>query len=485
MIILNRNSRKPLYMQIYEHIREEIISGTLKEGHRLSATRIQAEKLGVSRNTVDQAYMQLTSEGYLENRRGSGYYVRHVDASLADNRLASKKIRAFHTERASRRPCRYDMKYGNCCVEDFPLAKWKKAVENALENSADCVGGKRLSAYGDNCGQWDLRNYLVDYLERARGVTCSPEQIIIGGGTQFLISILCRLIEMKSCAVEEPGYDGVRYVLDNQGIKTVPIDVSADGICLKSLKAVDVEAVYVTPSHQFPLGAVMPIQARMELLSLAQERDFYIIEDDYDSVFRYSAKAVPSLQGLDQSGKVIYLGSVSKALSPSLRIAYMVLPPEMKNRYDMRFSEYHNTVPTMLQDALSLFMEEGSWERHIRKTCLLNRKKHDILAAELEKAPGADFRILGKGAGLHLIVESFSLTAEEMIVCAQQEDVQVYSMEKYFALGCKRNLIMAGFGGILLKDMTDAAQRLVRGLKSGTKKQMKIGPFKHAKNGVK
>lgn len=466
MIILDRETAKPLYLQIYEHIRDEIITGELPEGHRVSATRRQAENLGVSRNTVEQAYLQLCSEGYLENRRGSGYYVRHVDASLVDSSGVSKKLQAFHKERMQQRKFLYDMKYGNCHMELFPMRKWRKAMEAALEEASY---GK-LSMYGDNCGQWELRNYLSDYLDRSRGVKCSPDQIIIGSGTQQFISILCQLIRPQRCAVEEPGYDGVRHVLENHRISVVPIETGAAGIDLESLEKAEVQAVYVTPSHQFPLGEVMPIQNRMELLHLAKEQGFYIIEDDYDSIFRYAAKSVPAMQGIDRNGRVVYLGSISKALAPSLRLSYMVLPAELKTRYDMWFSEYHNPVSVILQDTLRIFMEEGGWEQHLRKICLSNKRKHDLFAAKLEKGLGPDFQILGKGAGLHLIIESLRLTTEEMLVRIQQEDVKVYSMERYFALGSSRNLIMAGFGGISVEDIEDAADRILRALKIGPNK---------------
>ena len=459
MIILDRTSKKPLYAQIYQHIREEIISGELEEGHRLSATRTQAENLGVSRNTVELAYLQLCSEGYLENKRGSGYYVRYVDASLIDRDAVTKRMKAYHKEGGAGRSCRYDMKYGNCHMDDFPLQKWKKAMERALNEE-----GNKLAAYGDSCGDLELRSYLADYLERARGVTCGPEQIIIGGGTQQLLSILIQLLRPNRCAIEEPGYDGVRLVLENHQVEPLPVQVGKNGIDLEALREKRFDVVYVTPSHQFPLGAVMPIQTRVELLGMAQQQGFFIIEDDYDSIFRYSARAIPSMQGLDPGGKVIYMGSTSKALAPSVRLAYMILPAELKNRYDMWFSEYHNTVSATVQDALRIFMAEGSWERHIRKICLANKRKHDLLVSELEAGLGPDFRLLGKGAGLHLIIESEKLTAEEMLVRIEQQGVKVYPMEKYFTLGGSRNLVMAGFGGLRQADIRDAAERILRAL---------------------
>ena len=460
MIILDRSAKKPLYMQIYEHIRNEIIQGELAEGHRLSATRTQAEKLWVSRNTVEQAYMQLCSEGYLENRRGSGYYVRYVDLALDREQFDFEQFPDFHRERPECRSYRYDMKYGNCRIEEFPLTKWKRTMERAVSSLAE----RKLTAYGDHCGDWELRRYLAKYLERSRGVMCSPDQIIIGSGAQFFISLLCQLIRPSFCAVEEPGYEGARAVLENHGVKPVPVEVTAEGINLDVLSIVRPQAVYVTPSHQFPMGAVMPIQNRMELLRMAQQEDFYIIEDDYDSVFRYTAKAIPAMQGLDQYGRVIYLGSVSKVLSPALRLAYMVLPAALKTKYDMWFSQYHNTVSSLLQSTLCIFMEEGNWDRHIRRITLANKRKHDILSYELENGLSSDFCLWGKGAGLHLILESKSLTAEEMIVRNEKKGVKLYPMKQNFALGTSRNLVMAGFGGISLDEIQDASHCIVQAL---------------------
>ena len=483
MINLDRSSATPLYLQIYEHIRDEIARGELQEGYRLSATRKQAENIGVSRNTVELAYQQLCSEGYLENRRGSGYYVRPLDMSMIDSKSDFEK--GIHSESRDTGNFIYDMRYGDCNENQFPLRLWRKAMNNALTE----LSYGRLRTYGEPCGEWKLRQQLAKYLEKSRGVVCSPEQIIIGSGTQQLIGMICQMLHPEKCAMEEPGYDGVRRVFENYNIEIQSIPVDEEGLDVERLKAgagrrpgsgrdagtaaiadtavsgAGIGAVYVTPSHQFPMGAVMPIQKRIELLHAAEENDFYIIEDDYDSLYRYNSKAIPALQGLDNNDRVIYLGGLSKVLSPAVRMSYMVLPPELKNIYDRCFDEYHNPVSVLLQETVASLMEEGHWERHMRKMFLANRKKHDLLVEVLEENLGSGFTIRGKDAGLHLLVESDKYTSEEMILKIGEAGVRVYSPEKYFAERSSMNVIMIGYGGIDVKDIEDAADRIACALK--------------------
>ena len=463
MIQLDRNSTTPLYLQIYQHIRDEITEGQLQEGYRLSATRKQAENIGVSRNTVELAYQQLCSEGYLENRRGSGYYVRALDMSMIDSRTDFEK--GFREGSSEIGKYIYDMKYGDCNEDHFPLRIWRKAMNSVLTE----LSYGRMRSYGEPGGERHLRVQLAEYLEKSRGVKCSPDQIIIGSGTQPLMGMICQMLRLKSCAMEEPGYDGIRCVLENHGADVKPVPVGDDGIEIESLLQVasgkeKIGAVYVTPSHQFPLGAVMPIQNRIELLHAAAEKDFYIIEDDYDSLYRYNSKAIPALQGLDNNDRVIYMGGLSKVLSPAVRMAYMVLPPELKNIYDRCFDEYHNPVSVMLQETVAALMEDGSWERHARKMLLANRRKHDLLCEILEDGLDESFRIIGKGAGLHLMIESDRYTTEEMIMKVSEKGVRVYSPEKYFARRGRNNLIMAGYGGLKLEDVRSAAERIAEAL---------------------
>lgn len=471
MINLDRNSSIPLYLQIYQHIRDEIAAGELPEGYRMSATRKQAENIGVSRNTVELAYQQLCSEGYLENRRGSGYYVRELDMSMIDSKKNFEH--GIHSESRDTGKFIYDMRYGDCNENHFPLRLWRKAMNNALTE----MSYGRLRSYGEPCGEWKLRQQLAKYLEKTRGVVCSPEQIIIGSGTQSLVGMICQMLQMKECAMEEPGYDGVRRVFENYNVKIHSVPVGDEGLDVERLKSLinvlqepgnlhgeEIRAAYVTPSHQFPMGAAMPIQKRIELLHTAEENRFFIIEDDYDSLYRYNSKAIPALQGLDNNDRVVYLGGLSKVLSPAVRLAYMVLPPQLKNIYDRCFDEYHNPVSVLLQETVASLMEDGHWERHMRKMFLVNRKKHDRLISLLEEGLGEGFSVRGKDAGLHLLLESAKYTAEEMILKIGEEGVRVYSPEKYFAERSSMNVIMIGYGGIDVKDIEDAAGRIIKAL---------------------
>lgn len=460
MINLDRSSKAPLYLQIYEHIRDEISTGELPEGYRLSATRKQAENIGVSRNTVEQAYQQLCSEGYLENRRGSGYYVRALDMSLIDSKTDLEK--GIHSEGTDTSKFKYDMRYGDCNENLFPFRLWRKTMNNSLTE----LSYGRLRTYGEASGEWRLRHQLAKHLEKSRGVTANPDQIIIGSGTQQLVGMICQILNLKKCAMEEPGYDGVRHVFENYNVDIQSVPVGSEGLSLSEMNGDEIGAVYVTPSHQFPMGAVMPIQQRINLLHEAEENDFYIIEDDYDSLYRYNSKAIPALQGLDNNDRVIYLGGLSKVLSPAVRMSYMVLPPQLKNLYDRRFDEYHNPVSLLLQETVASFMEEGHWERHLRRMFLTNRKKHDVLVEILEAGLGDKFSIKGKDAGLHLLLESEKYTAEEMIHKIGEEGIRVYSPEKYFAERRCMNTIMIGYGGLDVKETEIAAEVIVNALKN-------------------
>lgn len=466
MIILNRKSIVPLYEQIYRYISNEIIKGRLKEGTRLTATRVMASNLDVGRNTIERAYLQLCDEGYLENKIGSGYYVKYFDMNLASS-LEIKGIEN-HGEKLSKEEksevnigdnnYKFDLKYGNISMKDFPITKWKKALNDAVLHG----DGSQFTTYCKNNGSDFLINQIINYLYKSRGVSCEKENLVIGAGTQFLVGIICDILKKEynidKVAIEDPGFDGVRSVFQNQNYKIIPVPVDEDGINIEYLKKTKAKVVYVTPSHQFPTGAVLSIQKKIELIKWANDNNGFIIEDDYDSELRYGSQSIPAMQGLDKSGRVIYLGTFSKILSPSLRVGYVVIPENIRKIYNNMFYLYHNTVPDIIQNALGIFMTEGNWNTHTRKICIANKRKHNKLVDKIKDELGEFVIVKGKGAGLHIILESRgNLSESQIIEKGESVGLKLYPVSRYWIEkhSYKYNQVMVGFGGIDFSDINE------------------------------
>lgn len=467
MISLNRSLKTPLYEQLYQQLRDEISHNHIKAAERLVSTREMAKDLQVSRNTVELAYAQLCAEGYLDNRPGSGYYVNEInlDSLQANQAIDQKTIRqsALAPVNDTGQHYRYNLQYGISHIDDFPLKKWKKALDKALFYG----DAQQLTAYCDGGGSVLLRKELARYLEKSRGVRCHWAQIIIGSSTQSTIDQLLHLFSVLQSevrwAMENPGYDGVRDVLQNHGLPLLPISVDADGLHMEELQQSQANLVYVTPSHQFPTGAVLSIAKRLQLIRWTEATNSYILEDDYDSELRYSSMPIPSMQGLDHAGRVIYLGTFSKALAPGLRINYLILPEHLQKTYQHLYHNYHNTAPALLQNALAIMMAEGDWDRHLRKMCQSNKKKHDLLIELLEKQD-QDLEIQGKGAGLHIILTSKKgLSEKELIERAEQRSMKVYPVSNYYHLPKDHgNSIMVGFGCLTLEQIPKVVDLLLQ-----------------------
>ncbi|MEK1830276.1 PLP-dependent aminotransferase family protein [Priestia megaterium] len=258
---------------------------------------------------------------------------------------------------------------------------------------------------------------MADYLYQSRGVQCSAEQIVIGAGTQYLTSLICYMMgKQASYGLEEPGYHYARYVFENSGGEIKPILLDEKGISILQLKQSGAKVAYVTPSHQFPLGTIMPISRRMELIEWARQENGFIIEDDYDGEFRYEGKPIPSLQGLDNKGRVIYMGTFSKSLIPSIHLSYMVLPSTLLTRYKANFTVYQQTVSRIHQHSLMLFMESGGWERHINKLRNVYKKKHSALLNAIKNIMDEHVKIIGAGAGLHILLEPNNKMSEKELI---------------------------------------------------------------------
>ena len=448
VIFLDRSGGTPLYEQIYVAIREEILSGGLALRERLPATRIMAEKLGVSRNTVNFAYQQLALEGYITPHAGSGYIV--AEAGPGHGEQARPQSRPPVPEKPPAPPeRRYDLWFPLIDNTLFPGKAWRKAVLSGLSR----MESRRVVAYPPHMGDPGLCEALADYLHRARGVRCEPEQIAVSCGMQINLELLLKQFDPagRPVAMEEPGYFGARDVFRLNRFSILPVPVEHDGVSTKALRGMRAGLLYLTPSHQFPTGAVLPIRKRMEILEWAQQKDAYVIEDDYDSELRYLSMPVPSLQSLDPYGRVIYMGTFSKSLSPALRISYMVLPKQLLADYRQQGGCLVSQVPLMHQYALAEFIRSGCLERHLNRLRNQYGKRHDAFLAALDRVFGDKVRVLAKRAGVHFLIEvDTDLSARELVRRAADRGIQVYTTEMCWCDPSKTppHQLLIGYGGI-------------------------------------
>lgn len=461
-VLLKRDSGEPLYSQLYQYIKKEILSGKLSAQTRLPSIRALSEHLQISRNTVDLAYQQLLSEGYVQSRQRSGLYVIDLELeSLPSSHSISKKWSENRIQDSS--AIRYDFRYGDVDAEHFPLATWRKLTNQSIHQDQ-----LNIFSYGDPLGEPGLRLEISKYLHGSRGVNCSPDQIMIGAGVQYLLGVLSGLVgaAANDIAMEDPGYDGVRTMFQHNGLSIHSIPLEIDGLNIQKLYESKSRIVYITPSHQFPYGMVMPLSKRMQLLKWAADQNGIIIEDDYDSEFRYSGKPIPSLQGLDTHHRTVYLGTFSKCLLPSLRIAYMVLPQallELHSKQDYRL--YDQTVSRFHQKTLELFMKNGHWEAHIRKMRNVYRQKQSILISMIQKLMGSQVTIIGQNAGLHILLSVHNgMDEQKLIQTAEEEGARVYPVSPFWAqrAQAERSMVQIGFGGLSNEDITEGVHSLHR-----------------------
>lgn len=428
-IHLDTKSKIPLYDQIYTYIKEEIRNGSISYKAKLPSTRSLATYLQVSRNTVDMAYSQLVSEGYIESKSKSGYYVCQITEMLA---LPAHTIIKQSKSQQRKPNFTYDFSPFAIDIHHFPYNTWCKLSKECLNNS-----NNDLFLLGHKQGDTDFRKSIQKYLHESRGVQCDNEQIIIGAGADYLLQLLAQLLQTlsKSCkiAMENPTYKQAYRIFRGLSVPTCCIPLDHAGICIDSLKLSGANITYVTPSHQYPLGIIMPIKRRQELLKWAnEEENRYIIEDDHDSEFRYKGKPIPALQGLDQNGKVIYIGTFSRAIAPAIRVGYLVLPPTLLDLYKSNYNYYTSTVSRIDQSILTAFINEGYFERHLNKMRKRYKVKHDILIQAL-KIFGDKVSIQGEHAGLHLVVTfHLPLTEERLITLAAQSSIKLYGLKDFF-----------------------------------------------------
>ncbi|PDY91532.1 GntR family transcriptional regulator [Bacillus anthracis] len=451
---LNAKSKIALYVQLYEYIKKEIKDGTIPAFTKLPAKRKLASYLQVSKNTVEAAYEQLLAEGYIESASRKGYFVCKVEQMIyvegSDAKVKEVPFREGNYK--------FDFTQTGVDTKSFPFTMYRKLINDVWQPH-----NNELLFLGHPQGELSLREEIAKYLYESRGVRCSASQIVLGAGTQILVKLLFQLLKGSNYAVENPGYHRKMVVFEQGEEKVQMLSLDRDGICMADLENSDANVVFVTPSHQFPYGMIMPITRRTQLLQWAKkEEDRYIIEDDYDSEFRYSGKPIPALQGLDTDGKVIYMGTLSKALLPSLRMSYIVLPKNLIKKYQKEYLFYTQSVSRMDQEVIRKFLNEGYWEKHIHKMRVVYRKKRDRLVFEIGKYFSNRVEVIGEDSGLHILLKVHNgMREEELIKEAAKYSIKIYPVSTYYKDDtAPENVVLLGFAILSEEEIAQAIQLL-------------------------
>ncbi|HHX59931.1 MAG TPA: PLP-dependent aminotransferase family protein [Epulopiscium sp.] len=455
-INLNKKLQEPIYEQLYNHIKAEILNGNHPYNTKLPSKRQLASYLQCSQNTVQNAYHQLIAEGYIVSKPKSGFYVCELEGMIdlekdIENPANNSKIKSW---------AKYDFSHHGVDVESFPFSTWRKITREVINQDDES-----LLKSGDPQGDINLRTSIAKYLHQSRGVNCLPKQIIVSAGTEFLLQLLIQLFNKDYIyALESPGYEKLSMIFKSNHAAYQAIPLDKKGMIPLKLEESGADVACIAPSHQFPTGNIMPISRRIKLLNWSHEKEGrYIIEDDYDSEFKYSGKPIPSLQSLDTGGKVIYMGTFSKSLTPGLRISYMVLPEELLTVYKEKLNFYICPVSTFQQKALYHFINEGYFGRHLNKMRNVYKKKREILVAEIKKClPYAE--ISGAKVGLHLLIKINRGISEDVLIgVAKEKGIRIYGISQFYLDNTTQNtepMLLLGFATLKNDEIPEAIKLL-------------------------
>ncbi len=465
------NDREPLVRQIYLSLRQAILEGALSKDARLPSTRELAQQLTVSRTVVVLAYEQLLAEGFIRGRAGSGTYVaeglrkirpgaRETHAAIRLSRFGSSLQAAAPRVGVPGKlatPLRYDFAYGRSDVEIFPFETWRRM----LLRQARRVPIRGLD-YGPAAGSVALREALSVHLRRSRAVVCDPSQVIVVNGSQQALDLIARVLIERGdrVALENPSYQGTREVLRAAQARLLPVHVDRDGLNPAALPE-RARMALVTPSHQFPTGAILPLARRMALLEWARRNEAVVVEDDYDGEFRYQEQPLESLQGLDTDGRVIYIGTFSRTIFAALRIGYLIVPKSLIAVFTAAkwLSDRHTA--TLEQETLAEFIASGLYERHLRRVRRRNTARRDALLAAIDKHLGDRVEVTGYGAGAHVAVWLGARVSEKATIeRAAARGVRVYPISPYFMRKPSRRGLVLGYSRMKEGDIREGIRRL-------------------------
>lgn len=455
---MQRESGQFIYRQLYSQLKEDILAFKYESHEKLPSKRDMSQHLNISVNSVKAAYEQLLAEGYIYTEERKGYFIEPLEKLIIDpNAQISLNVQEQQIEDA------YDYSFSHMStdISAFPVDVWTKLVKRVFENY-----DHELSSIPQIKGPIELRQSIAKLVSYQRGIQCHPEQIVIGSGTNILLTKLIQLLpdEIK-IAVENPGYSRFRTLIRQTTAQLKPIALDHKGISIEAIKQAQPDATIVTPSHQFPMGIIMPVSRRIDLLNWASQTQSYIIEDDYDSEFKYETDNIPSLFSFDKNERVIYLGTFSKTLMPGLRMSYMILPINLVKQFD----HYNlNMIPdfsTIHALTLNLMIKEGYYEKYVKKMHQIYGKKRETLITHLSDTFTSNIRIKDTRAGLHFIVEVITpFSYQEIESRAKEMKLELYTLNRFSVKALEKNslykTLIIGFSKIKQEQIPQAVQRL-------------------------
>lgn len=424
LVIPLSRSGGPLFRQVYTGLREAILTGAFRAGDRFPSTRELAEQLGISRTAVLAAYDQLLAEGFVVGRAGSGTYVSEgLGASRPRSGASSARLRLSRFGSAAAAttligsgqaaaPLRYDFTYRRTSVETFPFELWRRILMRHVRKVS-----LRALDYGPAAGSLALREAICAHLRRSRAVISDPSQVIIVNGSQQALDLTARILLERGdpVALEDPHYQGARKVFQAAGARLHAVPVDGEGLDPARLPA-HARIAFVTPSHQLPTGAILPLARRLALLEWAQRAGAVVIEDDYDGEFRYDGQPLESMQGLDTEGRVIYLGTFSRTIFPALRLGYLIAPKSLAPAFTGAKWLADRHTSTLEQEALAEFIATGAYERHLRRARRLNARRRHVLLEAIHRELDGRVTVTGDASGVHLVVWPRGRTSEKALI---------------------------------------------------------------------
>ena len=452
----DRRGKLARYDYLYRCIREDILAGRLTAGEKLPSKRSLASHLQTAVITVQNAYAQLEAEGYLYTREKRGYYVADVERHPAAPGRAPAR-----SAPQPQRSWLLDLSSGGSGTEDFPFSVWAKLMRRVLSEEGEAL----LRATPPN-GADALRRAIAQHLYRFRGISAAPEQIVVGAGTEYLYNLIVQLLGREAVyGVEDPGYSKAARIYALGGARTAPVLVDEGGVSLRSLELSGAQILHTSPNHQFPTGAVTPIGRRQSLLRWAEAREGrYIIEDDYDSEFRFTLRPIPTLQSIDARGRVVYLNTFSQTISPSMRLGFLVLPPRLLERYRQELGFYACTVPALEQHVLTRFIAGGHYERHLSRMRKEYRDRRSATISAFRASPLASHVTFSEeGAGLHFLLRlDTNRSDEELRRLTAEAGIRLSFLSEYAAVPDPRfaHTLVVNYAGLSQSDLEEALRLL-------------------------